>query len=153
MAQTRRYNKTGRYAYQYGSAARDYDVRQAMEQPLDEERRQQRRESAYPERKLAVLPALAVAVAFACLAMMMVNYVKLQSNLTATIKSVASKQMILQTMTSDNDEAMSRIATSVDLQQIEAIARGEMGMTHAQEGQIITYTSAANDYMRRVSEK
>jgi hypothetical protein len=51
-----------------------------------------------------------------------------------------------------NDEDYNRIISSVDLEEIRKIAIGELGMTYAKEGQIITYENAGNDYMRRVSE-
>ena len=79
----------------------------------------------------------------------MVNYVQLQSELTAKIKSVANKQIELNNLKSYNDEHLARITGSVDLESIESIARGELGMTYASEGQVITYESAGNDYMRK----
>ena len=50
-----------------------------------------------------------------------------------------------------NDEEYSRITSSIDLEEIKRIAIGELGMTYAKEGQIITYDSVENDYMRQVS--
>ena len=50
-----------------------------------------------------------------------------------------------------NDEAYSRITGNIDLEEIKRIAIGELGMTYAQEGQIITYSNVGNDYMRQVT--
>ena len=36
-----------------------------------------------------------------------------------------------------------------DLEEIKRIAISELGMTYAEEGQIILYSSAGTDYMRR----
>lgn len=46
----------------------------------------------------------------------------------------------------------SRITNSIDLEEIRRIAIGELGMTYAKEGQIESYSSEGNDYMRRAGE-
>lgn len=51
----------------------------------------------------------------------------------------------------ENDEEYNRINSNIDLEEIKRIAIGELGMTYAGEGQIITYSHVGNDYMRKVS--
>lgn len=133
--------------YQYSTAAPAIAPRRSN--PNRQERPEQRKAKKRTGR-FSFQGMVIVAAAFAFLAIVMVNYVRVQSELTSTRKAVASKQVALNNLTSDNDELYSRIVNSVDLDQIEAIARGELGMKYAGEGQIITYTSAGNDYMRRV---
>ena len=41
---------------------------------------------------------------------------------------------------------------TLDLEEIKRVAIGELGMTYAKEGQIITYTAEGDDSMRKVSE-
>ncbi len=86
---------------------------------------------------------------FVLLAYMMVSYVTLRSRLNEMSTSVTSKRSELSTMTSRNDAEYNRIMASVDLNTVEAIARGELGMTYADEGQIVFYSGEAGDYMRR----
>ena len=50
-----------------------------------------------------------------------------------------------------NDEEYNRIISSIDLEEIKRIAIGELGMTYAQEGQIVLYVNEDNDYMRQVT--
>ncbi len=103
-------------------------------------------------RAISFSNVLAVSLAFASfilLAYMMVSYVSLRSRLNEMSTSVTSKRSQLSTMTSRNDAEYNRIMASVDLNTVEAIARGELGMTYADEGQIIFYSSEAGDYMRR----
>jgi cell division protein FtsL len=81
----------------------------------------------------------------------LVNYIQLQSDLTAKTRKVASLETQLNSMKLANDEEYNRINASVDLEEIKKVAIGELGMTYAQEGQIITYSYVGNDYMRKVS--
>ena len=57
----------------------------------------------------------------------------------------------MNTLKLSNDEEYSRITRSIDLEEIKRIAIGELGMTYAQEGQIVLYDNAGTDYMRSVN--
>jgi len=142
-----RYVSRNNEEYQYGSAAPAYAPRRSNpgHQERPEHRKAKRRHSRF-----SLLGMGIVIGAFAFLACMMVNYVRVQSELTSTVKAVANKQVALNNLVSDNDELYSRIISSVDLEQIEATARGELGMNYAGDGQVITYASVGNDYMRKV---
>ena len=136
--------------YEYGNAARDYYY--------EPERRYEPEERPQPVRRKKTKTAFSMgglllsAAAVVIFGAVMLNYVKLQGQLSSKVKTVASKQVELNELQSANDEKYSRIASSVDLAEIEAIARGELGMTYAKEGQVVTYTSAGNDYMRKVDD-
>ncbi len=65
---------------------------------------------------------------------------------------VAKKESELNRLKLSNDEEYSRITNSIDLEEIRRIAIGELGMTYAKEGQIESYSSEGNDYMRRAGE-
>ncbi len=104
-------------------------------------------------RRRLSLPVVASAVlalfSFAICAYMMVSYVRLRSELTEMSRSVTAKRSELNSMISHNDAEYNRIMASVDLSEIEAVARGELGMTYASEGQICFYSGETSDYMRR----
>ena len=85
-------------------------------------------------------------------AFILVNYIQLQAELTNKVRNIALLESELNTKKLANDEEYSRITSSVDLEEIKRIAIGELGMTYAKEGQIITYTTEGNDYMRKVTE-
>ena len=114
-------------------------------------------EHTQPKRRVArrrfSLPVAAsfmfAVLSFAVCAYMMVSYVRLRSELTEMSRSVTSKRSELNTMISHNDAEYNRIMASVDLASIEAVARGELGMTYADEGQICFYSGETGDYMRR----
>lgn len=93
---------------------------------------------------------LFLAAALCAAAFILVNYIQLQAELTNLTKSVAAKESELNTLREANDEQYNRIINSINLEEIKRIAIVELGMTYAQEGQIITYINEGDDYMRRV---
>ena len=93
-----------------------------------------------------------LAVAMCAAALILVNYIQLQAELTNRTRSVASKQSELNDLKVANDEEYNRILSSIDLEEIKRIAIGELGMTYAQEGQIVLYSNEGSDYMRKVPE-
>ena len=94
---------------------------------------------------------LFLAAALLVSGMILVNYIQLQSELTALTKTVARKESELNQMKMTNDEEYNRIISSIDLEEIKRIAIGELGMRYAEQGQIILYDSQSSDYMRRVT--
>lgn len=88
--------------------------------------------------------------AFCACAFILINYIQLQSELTNRTKSLSTLESRLNTIRLENDEAYSRITSSIDLEEIKRVALGELGMIYAEEGQIITYSSVTNDYMRQI---
>jgi cell division protein ftsL len=84
----------------------------------------------------------------ACAAFL-VNYIQMQSELTTKITEVSRMESELNSLKLSNDEEYSRITSNINLEEIKRIAIGELGMTYATEGQVITYASSSNDYMRQ----
>ena len=96
-------------------------------------------------------------VTFLCLALVAVGvvlmgYISLQSDITNSVKHIAALESQLNDMKLANDEEYSRITSSIDLEEIKRIAIGELGMTYAGEGQIITYSNEGSDYVRQYKE-
>ena len=137
----------GAAGYQYGTAARNY------RQPHQVER-EYRVNQAAPERKrlhiVDIAGSLLVLGAVAICAMIMVNYVRLQGELTAARRAVSAQEIHLSEMRSQNDARYSEILAGVNLGEIESVAREELGMSYAGEGQMIHYSTDTTDYMRKV---
>ena len=166
MSRTRRNYRTSSYernrsantarvtrgAYVYGNTAREIEITREMEEPRRQPRPQVRknRERA---RHMSAGYVLFLAAALCTAALVLVNYIQLQAQLTNLTKSVASKESQLNSMRIANDEEYNRILNSVNLEEVKRIAIGELGMTYAEEGQIITYTNERNDYMRRATDE
>ncbi len=79
-------------------------------------------------------------------------YISLQSQITGSVKNIATLQSQLNTLKQENDEAYNRANGNVDLDEVKRIAIQEYGMTYATEGQIITYSDGGgNDYVRQIA--
>lgn len=79
-------------------------------------------------------------------------YIKVQSDVTARMKTIASLERQIADLKADNDEAYKRINTAIDLESVKNTAMTELGMSYAKESQIIYYTVGDEDYMNQYSE-
>lgn len=144
-------NTRSRTPYIYDNTARKINVQKSLEEApsrkLSKEARNNRERARYMN--LGYIAFLMTAL-FLC-GIILVNYIQLQSDLTAKTRQVASLESELNTLKLANDEEYNRINASIDLEEIKRVAIGELGMTYAKEGQIITYSSVGSDYMRKVS--
>lgn len=96
-------------------------------------------------------------VMFLCIALVvtgitLVNYIGLQTDITNSIKNISSLEKQLNDLKLDNDEEYSRINSSVNLEEIRRIAIQELGMQYADEGQIISFASENNDYVKQMAD-
>lgn len=89
---------------------------------------------------------------FAC-AIFLIGYVQKQSELTSKITQVSKLEKELNTLKLSNDEMYTRIQSNVNLEEIRKIAIDELGMTYAEEGQVILYQGNKKDYMHQNAEK
>lgn len=138
-----------RGTYVHGNTVRRLEVAS----PLRETGRQPRYEVRKNRDKAHHMSAgyvLFLAAALCAAAIILVNYIQLQAELTNRTKSVARKESQLNSLCSANDEEYNRILNSINLEDIKRIAIGELGMVYAEEGQIIPYESRSYDYMREV---
>lgn len=134
--------------YVDGNTVRKLDVQRQLEEPgrrLSHETRKNREKA----RHMSLGYVAFLTAAFCACAFLLINYIQLQAELTNRTKGIATLESRLNTMKLTNDETYSRITSSVDLEEIKRVAIAELGMTYAEEGQIITYDSVTHDYMRQ----
>lgn len=96
---------------------------------------------------VAFLASVSVATVFAC-----VNYLQLQSMGTTYRSTIAALESQLSELKLTNDNAYEDAISSVDMEEVKNIAVNELGMTYADEGQIITYSTQEDDYIRQYAE-
>lgn len=89
-----------------------------------------------------------VAALFLC-AMVLINYIQSQAELTAKISKISQLEKELNTIKRSNDEEMERLESSMNLKEIKRRAITELRMVYANENQIIIYQSPDQDYMRK----
>lgn len=146
------YRQTTGGAYVYGNTVRQLDVKRAIE----EEPRRQVSPSIRKNRDKAIHMnfgyVLFLVASLVITGMVLINYIQLQSQMTNSVDNIAKLESQLNDLKLANDEEYSRIVSSVDLEEIKRIAIGELGMTYAQEGQIITYSGENSDYVKQVAD-
>lgn len=141
--------------YVYGNTVRKLEPERVWEEQEEAPARKPHHEVRKNRDKAHYMNAgyvMFLAVALCVAAIILVNYVQLQAELTNLTKSVATSESTLNRMKIANDEEYNRILSSIDLEEIKRIAITELGMVYAQEGQIIEYENESGDYMRQVTE-
>lgn len=84
--------------------------------------------------------------------MILIYYVGLQSDITNSVKNISKLERELNDLKVANDEEYSRITSSIDLEEIRRVAIQELGMQYATQGQIISFASESNDYVKQMAE-
>ena len=95
---------------------------------------------------------LFLAAALASAAFVLIGYIRLQSEITLTVKHIANLESEVNNLRLSNEEEYNRAISSVDLEKIRQVAIGELGMRYAKEGQIINVSGEGSDYMRQLSQ-
>lgn len=141
-----------RNMYVYGSAAPKYDIPRQLEDPqrrvLSNEARKNRERAKYMSLGYVVFLIAALMVA----GVVLIGYIRLQADITSLSGEITRQEKLINSLRVENEEALSRIERSVDLEMIKQVAIQELGMTYPKEGQIITYENIGYDYMRKVSD-
>jgi len=142
---------SGRRAYMYGSAAPKIDIRKEMEEEPKKQLSHRTRRNREKALHMSLGYVFFLSAALIMAGFVLIDYLRLQAELTSEIKVIAKMESQLNTLKLKNDEENNRIINSVDLEDVKRVAIGELGMVYATEGQIIVYEGAGNDYMRKVS--
>lgn len=146
----------GREAYRgeyiYGNAARRLEPQRRPSEKPEKKPQNEVRKNRDKARHMSAGYVLFLAAALCTSAVILVNYLRHQSELTNLTESVAAKQSQLNDLRTSNNEEYNRIINSIDLEEIKRIAMSELGMIYAQEGQVIEYEGKSNDYMRQAPE-
>lgn len=149
--------------YTEGNAARQIEVMPAMPDYREEIRkrkqaeeeaelkRQRRIARQKQERALRASRRYAIfltmgAMIFAVFAGVFIN---IQSENTTRMKKIANLESQIANLKAENDEAVKRINTAIDLDAIKTTALDELGMFYATEEQIVYYTVENDDYMNQ----
>lgn len=101
---------------------------------------------------MSIGSVLSMAIAMVAAAFIVTGYLTLQSDITNSIKRIASLESQLNELKLSNDENYSRITSDINLEEVKRIAIQELGMTYAKEGQIITFNGEGSDYVRQTGD-
>ena len=154
--ETRGYYTHGNAAYQVDamSAMPDYreEQRRHNQEKKEKERRKQQREVRLAKervlranRRYAIFLTIGVVI----FGLFAGAYIKIQSDITARMKTISRLESQIADLKAENDEAYKRINTAIDLDAIKNTAISELGMFYATEEQIVYYTVENDDYMNQ----
>lgn len=136
-----------------GNTVRKLNVVEEIQNPLE------RKELSHTTRKnrdkalyMNLGYVLFLAAALASAAIILIGYIRVQSDIIISVRNIASLESELNNLKLSNDEDYARAVSSVDLEEIRRVAIGELGMKYAKEGQIINVSGEGNDYVRQLSE-
>lgn len=155
-------------AYMHGNAVPKLEpLRMPSRRPDERVRRQRANHPAYHEtanrqtanhqvrrnREKALqmdLPyVVMLSIAAICTLWVCVNYLHMQSAITAKIHSIEGNEARLETLKTENDALETSINTSVDLDHIYKVATQELGMVYANKDQILQYDNTESGYVRQ----
>jgi cell division protein FtsL len=144
----------------HGTAARQLEVlpgyldgegtapnREPLRQPV---KRPKRRAKAKPGIDLFGILMLTVAIGitfYTC-----VEYLGVQADTTKMNNEITSLERELLKLQNQNDAALSKVNTSLDLSYIYQVATEELGMMYPDSDQILNYKSNLSDYVRQYGE-
>ena len=151
-------------AYVSGSAARQLEI----EKRYSEVRRQTdiRRQLEQPKKQLSSVTlknrekarhmnlgyVLFLTAALVLTGFVLIGYIRMESSITSSVKQISRLESQLNSLKLSNDEQLSRIESSIDLNEIRRIAVTELGMNYAGEGQIIEIPDEGSDFVRQYTE-
>lgn len=136
--------------YVYGNTARQLQTMPAERRPVRKNHATRRnRERAL---HMNVGYVLFLGMALMAVGFVLISYLRLKSDITNSVKNIARMESQLNSLKLDNDERLSRISSSTNLEEVKQRAIQELGMQYAGEGQIIIFNSEDNDYVIQKGE-
>lgn len=149
-----------RQNYVSGTAARKTSARAQQEARQRAERQLREQEQARAaairnrERAARMNPAMILFLAgiIAIMSVILIQYISLQARVTESMKEIASLESTYATLKESNDEMLNEINAGINLDDIKFRAITELGMTYADQGQIVTYAGETGDYVQQVRE-
>ena len=119
-------------------------------------RRKNRRNAARRNRQRAMEMSMGyVAFLTVCVlvtALTAVVFIKMQSQMTHHMRSVAALESEVINLRADNDARYKNITTSVDLNHVKDVAINKLGMSYPKEDQVIYYSIDNSNFMDQYSD-
>ncbi|MFT4005355.1 MAG: cell division protein FtsL [Lacrimispora sp.] len=153
MAARKNVRSYGNTAYVQGNTVRKVMPAQVPVNTPDEIRRPSVNHRVRRNREKALqmdLPyVILLTIAAVCTLCLCVNYLHLQSSITASIHGIEEKETELEHLKAENDALEMSINTSVDLDHVYKVATEELGMVYANKDQILHYDKTESEYVRQ----
>ena len=95
---------------------------------------------------MTILASVAIVI------MVVFGYIKLQTEVTKDRVTLSKLKAEYEELKRSNDLYKDRIDSNIDLGEVARIAREDLGMKIAGEGQIIIYSGCIDDYVKQYSD-
>ena len=125
--------------------------RRAREELRHEEALQRRRELRHAQARVRFSVAITMLM-MTVLTAAIIGYVRLLSSVTVSSRKISTLETQIEKQRTLNDQRLEEIDASINMDEIRSIAINELGMKYADEDQIKTYSSQADDYVHQVAE-
>lgn len=91
-------------------------------------------------------------IATICTLCICVNYIHVQSVITARIHNIETLEKEVEALKSENNASETRINTYVDLDYVYKVATEELGMVYANKNQVRLYDKTESEYVRQYED-
>lgn len=91
-------------------------------------------------------------IAVMCVLSICVNYLHVQSSISARIYNIELLEKELEQCKAENDALETRIKTDIDLEHIYKVATEELGMVYANKDQVLLYDKTESEYVRQYED-
>lgn len=91
-------------------------------------------------------------IAAICTLYLCINYLQVQSSITARIHNIEVLESEIETLKSENDALETSINTYVDLDHVYEVATKDLGMVYANKDQVILYDKTESEYVRQYED-
>ncbi len=145
-------NENTNSAYVYGNTARKLAVQRQFEEPRRKSVSHQTRKNREKAQHMSLGYIVFLMAAFSISAMVLISYIRLNAEIITLHECISAQEKELNDLRIENAEALTRIESSIDLEEIKRVAIQELGMTYPIEGQIVAYEGVTCDYVRRVAD-
>ena len=88
----------------------------------------------------------------AAVTLILIGYIKLKSDISATNKEISSLETELTELKATNNEVYNELIGNIDLEQIRQIAIEEFGMHYADQDQIVVYSESKGDSVHQIAD-
>lgn len=138
--------------YVQGNTVRKFDVTREIDKRPSTKISNRTRKNRDKAKHMSAGYVFFLSLALLATGYILIYYIGLQSDITHSVKHISKLEKELNDLKLANDEEYSRITSSVDLEEIKRIAIQELGMQYAEEGQIISFSSESNDYVKQMAD-
>lgn len=91
-------------------------------------------------------------IAAMCVLSICVNYLHVQSSISARIHNIELLEKQLEQCKAENDALETSIKTNIDLEHIYKVATEELGMVYANKDQVLLYDKTESEYVRQYED-